>query len=86
MNASNDVLPHEQRQIQAIQPACNAWHTSTPRGDLLCDMSAVCHPVVSPTAAPGWSGAPPMWFAYGERMVADEGAIMHSEPQHKGLS
>ncbi|KAH6631479.1 hypothetical protein F5144DRAFT_592482 [Chaetomium tenue] len=34
--------------------------------------SALCHPLVSPLAAPSWAGAPPIFIVCGEERLADE--------------
>lgn len=75
-NAMHDVLPNEPPPIRASQPPCDIWPSNPPRGDLYCDLSTLCHPLVSPTAVVDWAGSPPMRFGCGEEMLADEGAII----------
>lgn len=83
-NAMHDVLPNEPPPLRASQPPCDIWPSDPPRGDLYCDVSALCHPLVSPTAAIDWAGAPPMRFGYGEEMLADEGAIIARRAARQG--
>ena len=84
-NAKHDVLPLEPPPIRASQPACDIWPSTPPRGDLYCDLSAICHPLVSPTAAIDWTGAPPLRFACGEEMLADEGAVIARRAAQQGV-
>ena len=84
-NAPNDILPNVVLQTQLSQPRCDIWPSDPPRGDIYCDLSALCHPLVSPTAAKDWSGAPPMWFCCGEERVSDEGAIIAQQAARQGV-
>ena len=84
-NAKYDVLPLEPTPIRASQPPCDIWPSTPPRGDIYCDLSAICHPLVSPTAAIDWTGAPPMSFACGQEMLADEGAVIARRAAQQGV-
>ena len=84
-NAMHDVLPNEPPPIRSSQPSCDIWPSKPPRGDLYGDLSAICHPLVSPTAAVDWRGAPPMRFSCGEEMLADEGAIIARHAAIQGV-
>ncbi|EAQ88363.1 hypothetical protein CHGG_04982 [Chaetomium globosum CBS 148.51] len=53
-------------------PPCTIWPSDPPRADLLCEGSALCHPLVSPLAAPSWAGSPPLFIVCGEERLADE--------------
>ena len=70
-NLDSDVLcptdPYH-RQDRPIEPI---WPADPPRGDIYCETSALCHPLVNPINTPNWIGAPPMWLASGgqERMA-----------------
>ena len=55
-------------QDKPIEPC---WPANPPRGGVYCETSALCHPLVSPTNARSWVGAPPMWLAYGQERMAD---------------
>ena len=63
--AGNDRFHH-------IKP-CKIWPTDPPRIDLYCEGSQLLHPLVSPLAATDWTGSCPVWFAYGEECLIDEG-------------
>lgn len=72
-NAQYDYLPPPLTKEKASTfPHCEIWPTDPPRGDLYCDTTMLCHPLVSPLAAKDWSGCCPLWFSYGEEMLADE--------------
>lgn len=55
-------------------PPCPAWPQPPPRADLYTTGPLLCHPLVSPLAAPValWRGSPPMYFCAGEEMLSDE--------------
>ena len=75
-NAAFDYLPPPLTRTEILNfAACDLWPppTDTVRGDLYCDTSMLCHPLVSPLAAKDWRGACPMWFGYGQEMLLDEG-------------
>lgn len=78
-NLSNDIfildlLPY----LQPNFPACHLWPTCPPRGDIYTDISTLAHPLVSVSIAPAWSATdmPPMFFAYGQEKLTDEGIFM----------
>ncbi|KAL3473416.1 alpha/beta-hydrolase [Aspergillus californicus] len=52
-------------------PADAIWPSNPPRGDLHCDNSALCHPLIDPSTCTDWTGMPPMWVAAGEETYAD---------------
>lgn len=77
LNAEYDYLPPPLTHEKASTfPHCAIWPTNPPRGDLYCDTSMLCHPLVSPLAAPNWKNAPPLFLAYGQEMLADEIQIL----------
>ena len=72
-NAKYDYLPPPITKEKASTfPSCEIWPTDPPRGDLYCDTTMLCHPLVSPLAAKDWSGCCPLWISCGEEMLADE--------------
>ena len=72
-NAEYDYLPAPlTREKASTFPTCEIWPTDPPRGDLYCDTSMLCHPLVSPLAAKDWTGSCPLFIAYGEEMLSDE--------------
>ena len=72
-NVQYDYLPPPLTKEKASTfPACKIWPTDPPRGDLYCDTTMLCHPLVSPLAAKEWTGCCPLWISCGEEMLADE--------------
>ncbi|KAL2870953.1 alpha/beta hydrolase [Aspergillus lucknowensis] len=70
-NAQYDYLPPP--LISPVHsPPCDIWRADRPRADLLCEGSALCHPLVSLFAAPSWEGSPPIFLSCGEELFADE--------------
>ncbi|KAI4214370.1 MAG: hypothetical protein LQ351_003123 [Letrouitia transgressa] len=86
-NAQYDYLPPVMSN-EAISrfPSDAIWPTDPPRGDLYCELSMLCHPLVSPLAAKDWSGSCPLWFAYGQEMLADEGRFVASLAAKQGVT
>ncbi|KAL9608210.1 MAG: hypothetical protein Q9167_006951 [Letrouitia subvulpina] len=86
-NAQYDYLPPVMSN-EAISrfPSDAIWPTDPPRGDLYCELSMLCHPLVSPLAAKDWSGSCPLWFAYGQEMLADEGRSVASLAAKQGVT
>ena len=75
---SNDFIAHF--------PKCDIWPTDPPRGDLYCETSMLCHPLVSPLAARDWRGTCPILLQYGSEMLEDEGkAIARRVVQQGGI-
>lgn len=84
-NAKYDYLPQANHDAFAKFPHDDLWPTSPPRGDLFCDLSMLCHPLVSPLAAPDWSGSPPLWIETGEELLTDEDAVIASRAASQGV-
>ncbi|KAE8422516.1 alpha/beta-hydrolase [Aspergillus pseudocaelatus] len=57
--------------VQPGFPADKVWPANPPRGDLHCDNSAICHPLIDPSTWTDWEGMPPMWIACGEETLSD---------------
>ncbi len=57
-------------------PKDEIWPTRPPRGEMYCEVSALCHPLASPTAAVDWTGSPPMFICCGEERAADSNAVV----------
>ena len=86
-NACYDYLPPPITREQASRfPTCEAWPTNPPRGDLYSDTSILCHPLVSPLTAKDWTGSCPLWFSYGEEMLADEVQVLASKAARQGVT
>ena len=86
-NAEYDYLPPPLTRDKASTfPACEIWPTDPPRGDLYCDTSMLCHPLVSPLAAKDWTGSCPLFIGYGEEMLSDESKIVASRATKQGVA
>lgn len=86
-NATWDYLPPANHDDSVSRfPKDDVWPTSPPRGDMFCDLSLLCHPLVSPVAARDWSGAPPMWFMTGEELLTDEDKIVARRAAEQGVT
>lgn len=84
--AELDYLPPPYtREDMERRPRCELWPTDPPRGDIYCDTTMYCHPLVSPLAASDWRGACPMWFGYGEEMLLDEGKTMAAKAAQQAV-
>ncbi|KAK3167450.1 hypothetical protein OEA41_010577 [Lepraria neglecta] len=87
LNAEYDYLPPPLTAEKAsTYPHCDIWPTTPPRGDLYCDVSMLCHPLVSPLAAKDWSGSCPLLLLYGEEMLADEAKIIATRAARQGVA
>ena len=85
-NAEYDYLPPPLTHEKASRfPSCEIWPTNPPRGDLYCDTSMLCHPLVSPLAAQDWTGTCPLFIAYGEEMLSDEIQILAARAAQQGV-
>jgi acetyl esterase/lipase len=67
-------------------PKDDIWPTAPPRGDIFCNLSLLCHPLVSPMASNDWSGSPPMFFMAGEGLLADEDKIVAVRAAEQGVT
>ncbi|KAL8718059.1 MAG: hypothetical protein Q9225_004767 [Loekoesia sp. 1 TL-2023] len=86
-NAQWDYLPPPMTNDAISRfPHDEIWPTDPPRGDVYCDLSMLCHPLVSPLAATDWAGSCPMWLGYGEEMLADEGKAVASLAAKQGVT
>lgn len=85
-NIPFDYLPEPptNEHVQSFPP-CPAWPTTPPRGDLLCDVSMLAHPLVSPAATRTWAGAPPLWMVYGTETLLDEGKVLARRAAAEGV-
>lgn len=66
-------------------PACPLWPSTPPRGELYCDFSTICNPLVSPIAAKDWTGAPPMFLCCGEERAVDANIIIAKRAKSQGV-
>ncbi|MCJ1310211.1 hypothetical protein MMC25_003873 [Agyrium rufum] len=86
-NAIWDYLPQPERDIGGLFPRDNVWPAKPPRGDIYCDTSMLCHPLVSPLSASEelWRGAPPVQMIYGSEMLLDEGKVVARRMARAGV-
>ena len=86
LNAPYDYLPPPLTPSAIARfPSCALWPTDPLRGDLYCDVSMLCHPLVSPLAARGWRGSCPLWFGYGQELLLDEGKAVAARAARQGV-
>ena len=85
-NASLDLLQIPQPCLQDRFPSCKLWPTVPPRGDIYCEIGMLCHPLVSPVAAQEWSSMPPIWLAYGQEQMIDDGKIVAQRTSEAGVA
>ena len=85
-NAHYDYLPPPITREQVSRfPPCESWPTCPPRGDLYSDTDMLAHSLLSPLAAKDWTGSCPLWFCYGEEMLADEVQFVASKAAKQGV-
>lgn len=85
-NAQYDYLPPPLTSTAIARfPSDDVWPTEPPRGDLYCDTSMLCHPLVSPMAAMTWEGACPIWMGMGEEMLVDECKVTAARMAKQGI-
>jgi len=84
-NAHYDYLPPPSDSGEDVFPHDDIWPTKPPRGDIYCDVPALCHPLVSPLSATDWSGSPPIYIGCGEEMLADENKVIASRAAKQGV-
>ncbi|KAL9130349.1 MAG: hypothetical protein Q9217_001451 [Psora testacea] len=62
------------------------WPATPPRYSAYCEGTALCHPLISPTAVKDWRGAPRMWIACGEESVRDANMVIARQAATQGVS
>ena len=66
-------------------PSDSIWPSKPPRGEIHCDVSALCHPLVSPVNADDWKGAPLMWIACGQETLQDASKLLAQLAARQGV-
>ncbi len=86
-NSTYDYLPPPSASAASRFAPCPLWPTTPPRSDIYCDGTMLCHPLVSPLAAPAsaWAGSPPLFVVVGEEMLRDEGAVVAQRAARVGV-
>ena len=69
-----DILESTQPPLLPDFPPDSIWPTQPPRGHPYCETICLDHPLVSPSAATDWHGAPPMLLTVGGAERARDGA------------
>ena len=85
-NIANDIFADKPPYLEPGFPSSDIWPSSPPRATLYCENDLLCNPIASSTAALDWSGAPPMWFAYGQEQILDAGRVIAQTAFHQGVS
>ena len=84
-NSQFDYLPNPPSgNLVKHFPKDDLWPTDPPRGDLYCETSMLCHPLVSPLAAKDWTGTCPLWLVYGTECLIDEGKVVARRAAQQG--
>jgi acetyl esterase/lipase len=83
-----DYLPPADHDNALSQlPKDDIWPTTPPRGDIFCDLSLLCHPLVSPIISKDWSGCPPMYMMTGElELLVDENTLVAVKAAEHGVT
>ncbi|KAF9888820.1 hypothetical protein FE257_008189 [Aspergillus nanangensis] len=84
-HAQYDYLPPPSMN-PTKSPPCDIWPANPPRADLFCEGSALCHPLVSPVAAPSWAGSPPIFVCCGEELLAEECKVFAQNAARQGVA
>jgi hypothetical protein len=85
-NLKYDFLLPEPPAISKKMQRCAAWPSKPPRGDISCETSALCHPLISPIASNNWRLLPPMFLAYGEEYLGTEGKYVAQRAAQDGVA
>lgn len=85
-NTQYDYLPEPPSADTVLHfPKDELWPTDPPRGDLYCETSMLCHPLISPLAATDWRGSCPVYLVYGQECLTDEGRIVARRLAQQGV-
>ena len=84
-NSESDVLLLSDPYRRLDRPLEPCWPADPPRGDIYCEISALCHPLTSPVNALSWVGAPPMWLACGQERMADASKAVAQQAARHGV-
>lgn len=85
-NAAFDIFSRDTAPLTSeTYPSCPIWPANPPRGHVYCDISMLCHPLVSPAAARNWIGCPPLWLAMGQERLADSGKVIAQTAARQGV-
>ena len=85
-NLKYDFLQPTPPCLSDITLPCPIWPSCPPRGDMSCEISSLCHPLVSPVASEVWARLPPLFFAYGDEYIGHEGKYMAQQASEQGVA
>lgn len=85
-NGTFDLVQEVSSVMLPNYPPDSIWPSNPPRGNIYCETSMICHPLVSPSAALSWVGAPPMWFALGEERMVDAAKVIIKRAYAQGVN
>ena len=66
-------------------PPDSIWPSNPPRGEIHCDVSAMCHPLISPLTALDWTGGPPLWLSCGNETLEDANKLLAQRAARQGV-
>ncbi|KAL9619808.1 MAG: hypothetical protein Q9160_005644 [Pyrenula sp. 1 TL-2023] len=81
-----DFLTVESPYMCDKTPDCAIWPAHPPRGEMYCETSMLCHPLVSPLISRSWEGFPPMFLAFGEDHLGGQGAFVAGRALENGVT
>ncbi|KAL9117879.1 MAG: hypothetical protein Q9187_005579 [Circinaria calcarea] len=84
-NAKFDWLADEAPSTRPGFRSCEIWPSTPPRAHIYCDAALLPHPLISPTAAESWEGAPPMWIASGQERLTDSVKVIAQTAAKQGV-
>jgi acetyl esterase/lipase len=82
-NFKYDYLPNSRNR--GALPACPIWPSTPPRLEIFAEGSALTHQLVSPMAAKSWKNSPPVYYAWGDELLTDEGCVMACKMANDGV-
>lgn len=83
-NVKTDYLPPPSHERKTKLPRDKLWPANPPRTSLYCEGSALTHQLVSPLLA-DFTGAPPVFVACGQEMLADEDLLFVQRLKKQGV-
>lgn len=85
-NAAFDIFSRDTSPVtDKNYPSCSIWPADPPRSHVYCDVSLLCHPLVSPTGSSDWLGCPPLWLAIGQERLADCAKVIAQTAARQGV-
>ena len=84
-NLENDILLFTDPYHSSERPIEAFWPSDPPRGDIYCETSALCHPLVSPVTAQSWRGLSSLWLVCGQERMSDETKAVAQQAHKDGV-